>query len=224
MLMINHTAVYMTERADRLRKAFIESSFARNGLSPRAAAIRLGWNVNSFKSNMNGNAPFSFETAKAYAEKLKVRAEWLYDGNGPMREPPRTSPRRGEREVPLFAWVSAGQPLHTGDLDEADAERIAVGSGLPSSGQYFATEVRGDSMDRVSPDGARIVVDVNDRSPRSGKLYLFSINGEPTYKKYESRPVRRLEPCSTNAAHETIFLGAKGWTVIGRVVRSILDL
>ena len=222
MLQITSCGHIMSDRADRLRQAFQASSYARNGMSPRATALQLGWNVNSFKSGMNGNAPFSFETAKTYADKFKVRAEWLYDGNGPIRDAPRAP--RSPIEVPLLSWVSAGQAVDVGDIEHQDgAERIVVG-GLPPSGQYFATEVRGDSMDRFSPEGSRIIVDVNDRTPRSGKFYLVSLNGDPTYKRYESRPVRRLEPCSVNPAHATIFLKDKGWLVIGRVVRSIIDL
>ncbi len=44
------------------------------------------WKANTYKSNENGNAPFSFDAAKAYAKAFKVRAEWLYAGSGAMRE------------------------------------------------------------------------------------------------------------------------------------------
>jgi phage repressor protein C with HTH and peptisase S24 domain len=103
-----------------------------------------------------------------------------------------------------------------------DADRLVVGD-LPS-GEYFATEVVGDSMDRIAPEGARVVVNASDRTPKDGNFYLFSLKGETTFKRYRSRPVRRLEPFSTNPTHEPIFLGEKGWHCIGRAVRSILDL
>lgn len=209
---------FVTERSDRLQRAFRESSFAANGLSSRAAALMLGWNANSFKSNMNGNSPFGFEQAKRYAEKLRVRAEWLYDGAGPMRELQR--PARSPLEVPVIGWVSAGQVADIGQLEEID--RMVAGV-LPS-GEYFATEVVGDSVDRIAPEGARIIVNAADRSPRDGKFYIFSLRGEPTVKRYRSKPVRRLEPFSTNPQHEPIFIGDKGWQVIGRVVRSIIDI
>jgi hypothetical protein len=90
---------FVTERSDRLRRAFQESRYVSEGLSALETARRIGWNPNSFKSNMNGNSPFSFEQAKKYAEKFRVRAEWLYDGNGPMREVsrPARSADRGSR-------------------------------------------------------------------------------------------------------------------------------
>ena len=209
---------FVTERSDRLRRAFQESRFSAEGLSGAETAKRAGWNPNSFKSNMNGTMPFSFEKAKQYADKFRVRAEWLYDGNGPMREVSR--PARLPIEVPVIGWVSAGTVADVGDLEEID--RIVVGN-LPP-GQYFATEVVGDSVDRVAPEGARIIVNSADRTPKDGNFYIFSHRGEPTVKRYRSKPVQRLEPFSTNPTHEPIFIKDRGWHCVGRVVRSVIDL
>jgi SOS-response transcriptional repressor LexA len=200
---------FVTERSDRLRRAFAESSFAANGLSALATARSLGWNPNSFKSNMNGNSPFGFEQAKRYAEKLRVRAEWLYDGNGPMRESSR--PARLPIEVPVIGWVSAGKVADVGQLEEVD--RIVVGN--LGSGEYFATEIVGDSVDRIAPEGARIIVNAADRNPRDGNFYIFSHRGEPTVKRYRSRPVRRLEPFSTNPTTSPSSLARRAGTASG---------
>jgi SOS-response transcriptional repressor LexA len=216
MFMLNDECV--TERSDRLRRAFMESSFAASGLSARAAARQLGWSEDTFKANLNGNSPFSFEQAKRYAEKFRVRAEWLYDGSGPMREIGR--PARAPQEIPVIGWVSAGKVADIGQVEEED--RFIAG-GLPP-GEYFATEIVGDSVDRIAPEGARIIVNAADRNPRDGKFYIFAHHGEPTVKRYRSKPVRRLEPFSTNPQHEPIFIGEKGWRCIGRVVRSVIDL
>lgn len=128
------------------------------------------------------------------------------------------------REVPLISWVSAGRLQEVGDLAAmARGERtIAIGD-LPG-GEYFATKVRGDSMDRVSPEGSTIIVNAADREPRAGRYYLFSLRGESTYKRFESDPVIRLEPFSTNPLNKIIYPKAdRDWSVIGRVVRSYID-
>lgn len=211
----------MSERSDRLRRAWTESAFPQKGYSILGTAKAAGWNPNSFKSNMNGNSPFSFDQAKEYARRLNVRAEWLYDGAGPMREPPRVA--RSPIEVPILGWASAGQLAEIGDVEALGEEgRLVVGN-LPG-GEYFATTVVGDSMNLVAPDGAKIIVNAADRSPRDGQFYLCSLRGETTFKRYRSKPVRRLEPVSTNPMHETIFLSDKGWSVVGRVVRCVVDL
>lgn len=124
--------------------------------------------------------------------------------------------------VPLIAWVSAGAAHDVDAIDSSSGELIGVAD-LPP-GTYFATDVRGDSMDRVSPEGSRIIVNIDDVSLVSGRAYVFSIRGETTYKIFQRDPVLRLEPYSTNPAHRTIFLQSRDWSVIGRVVRSYIDL
>jgi transcriptional regulator with XRE-family HTH domain len=152
------------------------------------------------------------------ASKLKIPLAELEDV---LVEPPHAAI---VRQIPLLSWVSAGQVADLGSLEEASAaERIAVAD-LPP-GDYFATDVRGDSMDRVSPDGSRIIVNFTDKRLVAGKAYIFSLRGETTYKFYQPTPVPRLEPFSTNPAHRTIFLDERDtWDVIGRVWRSYIDL
>ncbi|MES2494607.1 MAG: S24 family peptidase [Pseudomonadota bacterium] len=124
----------------------------------------------------------------------------------------------------MLSWVSAGRLQEVSDLAATRNLEIIPIADLPG-GEYFATVVRGDSMDRISPEGSRIIVNASDREPRPGRYYLFSHRGEATYKRYESEPVIRLEPFSTNPSNQTIYPKAdKDWTVIGRVVRSYIDL
>jgi transcriptional regulator with XRE-family HTH domain len=69
------------ESNDRLRRARIDAGFK----GPVEAARRFGWSVDTYKSNENGNAPFSMKKARDYASAFGVEAQWLYDGSGPMR-------------------------------------------------------------------------------------------------------------------------------------------
>ena len=185
---------------------------------------RWGWSYDTLKSNANGNMSFSFKKAQVYAGRLKVRAEWLYAGTPPMRDPPAPSLRREPREVAVIGWVQAGSLSDATSFDDLpDAEKLYV-EDLPQ-GRWFATEVHGDSMDRVSPEGSRIFVNADDRDLKSGAYYLFALRGETTFKRYYSEPIQRLEPYSTNPANRTIFLSSDpDWMVVGRVYRSLLDL
>lgn len=124
--------------------------------------------------------------------------------------------------VPLIGWVSAGAAHDISAIDASSEAEIGV-TDLPA-GSYFATDVRGDSMDRISPEGSRIIVNIDDVSLVSGRAYIFSIRGETTYKIFQRDPIIRLEPFSTNPVHRTIFLPTDNWSVIGRVVRSYIDL
>jgi SOS-response transcriptional repressor LexA len=126
-------------------------------------------------------------------------------------------------EVPVLSWVSAGRVSDVGSLEVASADETVALSDLPA-GEYFITEVVGDSMDRVSPEGSRVVVNVSDKRLIPGKAYIFSLRGETTYKFYQRDPIQRLEPFSTNPSNRTIYLGEEGWSVVGRVFRSWIDL
>lgn len=206
----------MSERSDRLRTAM-----KRAKLSQRDAVERFGWNRNTLKSNLNGAIDFGYDRARVYGARLKVRAEWLYAGDGEMAEPGARA-RRPAIEVPVISWVSAGHLAEVGQLDDVEElERITI-SGLPA-GDYFVLEVNGDSMDRVSPDGSRIVVRHDRSRPMPGGFYVFAEHGETTFKRYYDDPVVRFEPFSTNPANRIIF-PQREWEVIGQVVRSYIDL
>ena len=206
----------MQEKHDRLTIAF-----RRTGLTQTQACERHGWNRNTLKSNLNGNAGFGFPSSKEYARAFGVRAEWLYDGQEPML-PARTS-KREPMSLPLISWVAAGAMADHHAIDPAaEIESLTI-SGLPP-GEYFATRVKGDSMDRLSPDGSTLVVNTADRDLVRGETYLFSLRGEATFKMWEPLPIPRLEPFSTNPTHKAIFLTHDEWAVVGRVYRSILDL
>ncbi|MFI4965801.1 MAG: helix-turn-helix transcriptional regulator, partial [Caulobacterales bacterium] len=70
----------MDERFLRLRQARLAKGFE----TASAAADAFGWNRNTYGSNENGNAPFSYRRAKEYAAAFGVRPEWLYDAAGAM--------------------------------------------------------------------------------------------------------------------------------------------
>jgi SOS-response transcriptional repressor LexA len=152
------------------------------------------------------------------ASKLQIPLAEIEDV---LRDPPR-GPKT--RTIPVLSWVSAGLVSDVGAMEAVEAEEEVTVADLPA-GEYFATNVKGDSMDRVSPEGSRIIVNVSDKRLVAGRAYIFSVRGETTYKIYQPEPVPRLEPFSTNPANKTIFLDKRGtWFVVGRVLRSYIDL
>lgn len=67
----------------RLRAARARCGFA----SATAAAAAFGWNHNTYASNENGHAPFSYRRARTYAVAFAVDLAWLLDGLGAMQRP-----------------------------------------------------------------------------------------------------------------------------------------
>ena len=153
----------MGERHDRLRQARIAAGFERAS----DAAARFGWNENTYKSNENGNAPFSFRKAKDYAEAFGVRAEWLYDDTGPVR--PGSEPM-----VRIIGRVGAdaeGAVIHTTGQEGFDMAPIPPGG----SSAAVALEVVGHSMRAVAEDGSLIYFEDQRNPPTPDMLGYYCI-------------------------------------------------
>lgn len=126
-------------------------------------------------------------------------------------------------KIPVLSLVSAGRLTEMAtQVVAADAPLIVV-PGL-GPGDFFALQVDGDSMDRLSPDKSVIVVNRENKTLVPGKPFVFSIRGEATYKIWRPNPPR-LDPYSTNPSHQPTFVeNADDLAVIGRVRRTLLDL
>ena len=88
----------------------------------------------------------------------------------------------------------------------------------------FVVIVEGDSMDRVVGEGEAVVVDPRQRELLPKRYYVVrNASGETTFKQYLDQPAR-LEPCSHNPEHRTIFPGQEEFTIVGRVMKAVRDL
>lgn len=92
------------------------------------------------------------------------------------------------------------------------------------SSDAFVVIIEGDSMDLVAQPGEGIIIDPRDCDLVSGRYYVIrNDDGETTFKQYQDNPAR-LEPCSTNPAHQTIFPGREQFTIVGRARKRVSDL
>lgn len=127
------------------------------------------------------------------------------------------------QRVPLLSWVSAGKLEVQDGVSNVDAEKQVIAVDLPK-GDWIALKVKGDSMDRLAPDGSVIFVNRADQILREDQFYVFSTGpGAATFKRYRGGKTIRLQPYSMNADHETI-LGTADLRIIGRVRRVVTDL
>jgi len=110
-----------------------------------------------------------------------------------------------------------------GSLREAlqDAtETVEVSANLPKG--VFALEVDGESMNKIAPFGADVIVDPADTSLFSGDLYVLgNQDAEFTFKRYLENPAR-LVPLSSDPSHKEILLGREQINIIGRVVSVLI--
>jgi SOS-response transcriptional repressor LexA len=143
----------MDDRSHRLRQARTDAGFD----TAAAAADAHGWNRNTYASNENGNAPFSYRKAKEYAAAFGVRPEWLYDAAGPMRPLSETG------FVPIIGRVGAnpdGLVLFATGQEAGDLAPIPPGG----TDRAVALRVVGHSMRGIADDGALIYFE-DQRTP-----------------------------------------------------------
>ncbi len=196
-------ATEFTHRIKEVRK--------QRGLTQETLAELVGISHSHLSRMERGGRGTSLEMLARIASALSVSPnDLLVD-----------APRPDVTHVPVVSWVSAGRMTAREAATPRDVTRWISVADLPA-GDWIALEVDGDSMNRIAPEGAIILVDRNDRQLVSGKNYVFAYDdGESTFKRYRDDPAR-LEPVSTNPAHDTIF-PKNGLTVVGRVRRAIAD-
>lgn len=121
--------------------------------------------------------------------------------------------------VPLVSWVEAGDFSDPVDPYEPGTSEREIQ--VPSdSFTLIALEVQGDSMNRIAPEGATIIVDYAQKQLTDGRLYVVKNSGGATFKRFRANP-DRFEPFST-ADHKTIFPDGP-ITIVGRVTKIIQD-
>lgn len=185
------------------------------GLNARSAALKAGLKEDAIRNVLRGRSESPRgKTLSAIAEALSLPIEELLgQGNVIDRRFPLTA-------VPVVSWVEAGSfaeatdPYEPGD----SAHEIQVPSVRTT---LIALIVRGNSMNRVAPDGSTILVDYSRHELIPGKYYVVKNGGDATFKRYRPNP-DRFEPDSTEE-HQIIF-PENGITVVGQVVRVIHDL
>jgi transcriptional regulator with XRE-family HTH domain len=173
----------MDGRAHRLRQARIDRGFE----TAAAAADAHGWSRNTYASNENGNAPFSYRRAKEYAQAFGVSAEWLYDAGGAMQ------PGADSGEIPVVGRVGAnpdGAVLFALGQDPAELAPIPPGG----TDKARALRVVGHSMTGLADDGALIYFEDQRTAPTPDMLGQVVIVETDTDEVLVKRLLRGSRP------------------------------
>ena len=151
----------MDDRAARLRQARLAAGFD----TAAAAAEAHGWNRNTYASNENGNASYSWRRSREYAAAFGVRPEWLYDAQGPALGTGADSGPGQPRPAPIIGRVGADPG---GEVLLAGGQAPPEFAPLPPGGteRAVALRVTGHSMRGLADDGALIYFE-DQRTPPS---------------------------------------------------------
>lgn len=173
----------MDGRAQRLRQARIDRGYD----TAASAADVHGWSRNTYASNENGNAPFSYRRAKEYAVAFGVSPEWLYDASGPMQ------PAAEPGWVQILGHVGAnpdGTVLFALGQDPAELAPIPPGG----ADKARALRVVGHSMRGLADDGALIYFEDQRTAPTPDMLGQVVIVETETDEVLVKRLLRGSRP------------------------------
>lgn len=173
--------------------------------SQAAMARLLGISADKMSKTLNGRRRLQLDEANTLRRYFGLKDD---------------SQSERPRSLPIVGLVSAGNWRE--GFEEVRGYMPSPDNRL--SRDAFVVIVEGDSMDLVAKDGEGIIIEPRDLDLVAGRYYVIrNADGETTFKQYQDNPAR-LEPCSTNPAHQTIFPGREPFTVIGRARKRVSDL
>lgn len=133
------------------------------------------------------------------AKALNVSEAWLMGLDVPMERVAQSISVEEIIQIPVYGKISAGQPL---EMVENIIDYTYITAAEAKKGSFFALEVNGDSMDRIIPNGSRVVVRKQEEL-ENGEIGVIVVNGyDATIKRYErDENMVFLYPESNNPEH-----------------------
>jgi SOS-response transcriptional repressor LexA len=190
------------EVSERLRRA----REAAGHETARAAADAIGIPTATYTQHENGIRGLPAGKARLYAHAFAVTPEWLLYGRGEAAV--STEPVSAARRVPVRGVVQAGAWSEVG-VEEAPTDWTFFEAKEYRRAQLFALDVRGPSMNRVFPDGSRVIcAQPHEAGVRDGDYVAVRRTRtglvETTLKQLvvEADGAVMLYPRSTDPAHQ----------------------
>ena len=185
---------------DRIR----ELRKARN-LTLKKLGNMIGVSESAMSLYETGKRSPDYATVVKLAELFGVSTDYLlgrdsgYEGSG---APAPTRP--GSKWIPVLGRVAAGVPIEAVE-DILDYEEISAQ--MAEAGDYFALQIKGDSMEPRMKNGDVVIVRRQDDAD-SGDTAVVLINGdEATVKRIKKGP-EGLMLIANNPAYEPMFYSA----------------
>lgn len=188
------------------------------GLSQYSFADAFGVSQSTVGNWEAGKREPNFDTMQRLANFFGVSVDYLLGRESVPDGPPAPS-RPGSQWIPVLGRVAAGTPIEAVedilDYEEIDAQTA-------SSGDHFALQIKGQSMEPKISDGDVVIVRKQEDCD-SGDIAVVLVNGdEATVKRIKKEP-EGLMLIPSNPAYEPKFysneqIQALPVKIIGKVV------
>ena len=154
------------------------------GYSQYSFADAFGISQSTIGNWEAGKREPNFDTMQRLADFFGVSVDYLLGRDSIPDGPPAPS-RPGSKWIPVLGKVAAGTPIEAVedilDYEEIDAKTAA-------SGEHFALQIKGQSMEPRIKDGDVVIVRKQDGCD-SGDVAVVLVNGdEATVKRIKKEP------------------------------------
>ena len=163
----------------------IDRLCAEKGISGSKMCDDLGMSRSTLTELRKGRAKtLKLEKASKIADYFGVSVDYLL-GNESVSDGPPAPSRPGSKWIPVLGRVAAGTPIEAVE-DILDYEEIDAHTA--SSGEHFALQIKGQSMEPRIKDGDVVIVRRQDDCD-SGDIAVVLVNGdEATVKRIKKEP------------------------------------
>lgn len=186
------------------------------GISLPVLESKLGFG-NSTIVKWDKSVP-NVQKLKKVADYFNVSLDYLVNGDGSSNYKASTNDvSKAARRIPVLGRVAAGIPIDA-ITDIVDWEEIPE----EMSGEYFALQIKGDSMEPKISDGDVVIVRQQDDA-ESGDTVIVTVNGDDATCKRLKKYSEGIALVSNNPAYEPMIfsrddISSKPIRILGRVV------
>ena len=189
------------------------------GLSQKEVAKRLNIAQNTLSNYELGNRSIDNDLLIKLAELFQVSTDYLLGiGQYNKNQPPQPS-TKGSKWIPVLGEVIAGQPVEA--IEEIlDWEEISAD--MVKSGEYFALQIKGDSMEPRIREKDVVIVKIQS-DVENGEIAIVRVNGDAATCKQFSKHDKGISLVSFNSKYPPMFYPSDDVkklpiTIIGKVV------
>lgn len=181
----------MSTIGEKIKGARLAAGISQNQLAKRAGISQAG--LSAIESTTKSP---SVDTLERIANALKIPLQELLSSENPSR-----AAVDGKRWIPVLGNVQAGIPSEAIEniLDYEEIDEV-----MASSGEYFALQVRGDSMEPKFSAGDVVIVRKQDDAD-SGDIVVALVNGDSATIKRLKKQSGGILLIASNPSYDPLF-------------------